>query len=202
MNPLKTAAENAQLLRQQINQTELQLQNLKVQLHDAEVAVHEDRQLPSNGVHERDDGNGPVSANSMRVSDKTSMRLKEPGASDTPSESTRRWPLEQDEYRRYGRQLIMPQVGLKGQLRLKQAKVLIVGVGGLGCPAAAYLAGVGVGTLGLVDGDTVEISNLHRQIAHSTSRVGWSKVDSAHEFLQSYVSSLAVFRSTSNSLSV
>ena len=73
-----------------------------------------------------------------------------------------------------------------GQLRLKNAKVLIIGAGGLGCPAAAYIAGSGVGTLGLVDGDTVELSNLHRQILHSTARVGMKKVDSAVEFLRSY----------------
>lgn len=70
------------------------------------------------------------------------------------------------------------------QLRLKQSRVLVVGAGGLGCPAAAYLAGAGVGTLGLVDGDTVEPSNLHRQIAHSTDRVGVSKVLSAVHYLQ------------------
>lgn len=62
---------------------------------------------------------------------------------------------------------------------MKNASVLIVGVGGLGCPAAAYLAGAGVGTIGLVDGDVVEESNLHRQILHSTPRVGMTKVDSA-----------------------
>lgn len=71
-----------------------------------------------------------------------------------------------------------------GQLRLKKASVLIVGAGGLGCPAAMYLAGAGVGTIGLVDGDVVEASNLHRQIAHSTERVGMFKVDSAIASLQ------------------
>ena len=73
-----------------------------------------------------------------------------------------------------------------GQLRLKAASVLIVGAGGLGCPAAAYVAGAGVGTLGIVDGDIVETSNLHRQVLHNTAKVGMKKVDSAVEFLTSY----------------
>ena len=77
-------------------------------------------------------------------------------------------------------QLISPQ----GQLSLKSASVLIVGVGGLGCPAASYLAGAGVGTVGLMDGDTVELSNLHRQILHTTQRIGKLKVESARDSLQ------------------
>ncbi|KAI3320104.1 adenylyltransferase [Xylariaceae sp. AK1471] len=93
-----------------------------------------------------------------------------------------KWPLKEEEYARYGRQLILPSIGIKGQLRLKSAAVLIVGAGGLGCPAAAYLAGAGVGTLGVMDGDTVEVSNLHRQIAHSTARIGLKKVDSLVEY--------------------
>ncbi len=71
-----------------------------------------------------------------------------------------------------------------GQLQLKNAAVLIVGAGGLGCSAAAYLAGAGVGTLGIADGDTVELSNLHRQIGHATSRVGMGKADSLIRFLR------------------
>lgn len=92
------------------------------------------------------------------------------------------WPLAEPDYERYGRQLILPQLGLGGQLRLRSAAVLVVGAGGLGCPAAAYLAGAGVGTLGIVDGDTVDVSNLHRQVAHATSRVGMLKVDSLAEY--------------------
>ncbi|KAH7134214.1 hypothetical protein EDB81DRAFT_93629 [Dactylonectria macrodidyma] len=95
-----------------------------------------------------------------------------------------KWPLEAHEYERYSRQMIVPNFGLQGQLRLKKARVLLVGAGGLGSPAAAYLAGSGIGSLGLVDGDEVEVSNLHRQIAHSTGRVGISKVRSAIAYLK------------------
>lgn len=89
-----------------------------------------------------------------------------------------KYPLEAEEYTRYGRQLILPSHGLQGQLNLKSSRVLIVGAGGLGCPAAAYLAGAGAGTLGVVDGDTVERSNLHRQIMHRTSTIGMNKAAS------------------------
>lgn len=77
----------------------------------------------------------------------------------------------------------MPSLDI-GQLRLKDTSVLIVGIGGLGCPAAYYLAGAGVGTLGLMDGDKVETSNLHRQILHSSATVGQLKVFSAIENLR------------------
>lgn len=70
---------------------------------------------------------------------------------------------------------------------MRDARVLIVGVGGLGCPAAAYLVGAGIGTVGLVDGDVVEESNLHRQILHSTARIGMTKVESAMVALKSCV---------------
>jgi molybdopterin/thiamine biosynthesis adenylyltransferase len=75
--------------------------------------------------------------------------------------------------------------------------VLIVGLGGLGCPAAAYLAGAGIGTLGLMDGDTVDMSNLHRQILHSTERIGMMKVESAEVALKSYVQGNSVCVSNS-----
>ncbi|KAK8089035.1 Urmylation protein [Apiospora hydei] len=97
-------------------------------------------------------------------------------------ESPWKWPLQQQEYERYARQLILPSVGIAGQLRLKSAAVLVVGAGGLGCPAATYLAGAGVGVLGLVDGDIVEVSNLHRQTAHSHTKIGMNKVDSLAEY--------------------
>ena len=92
--------------------------------------------------------------------------------------------LSNDEILRYSRHLIMPEVGMEGQERLKAAKVLCVGAGGLGSPLALYLAAAGVGTLGLVDFDVVDYTNLQRQILHSTSDVGRKKLDSAAEKLR------------------
>jgi molybdopterin/thiamine biosynthesis adenylyltransferase/rhodanese-related sulfurtransferase len=89
--------------------------------------------------------------------------------------------LTNDEVLRYSRHLIMPEVGMEGQLKLKQARVLCVGAGGLGSPLALYLAAAGVGTLGIVDFDVVDFSNLQRQILHSTADVGRKKLDSAAE---------------------
>ena len=87
--------------------------------------------------------------------------------------------LTPDELRRYGRHLVLDEVGVDGQKKLKAAKVLLVGAGGLGSPAALYLAAAGVGTLGLVDFDEVDITNLQRQIIHGTRDVGRPKLDSA-----------------------
>jgi len=91
--------------------------------------------------------------------------------------------LTTDELARYSRHLILPEVGEEGQRKLKAAKVLCVGTGGLGSPLAFYLAAAGVGTLGLVDFDVVDASNLQRQIIHSTADVGRKKLDSAAEKL-------------------
>jgi adenylyltransferase/sulfurtransferase len=88
-------------------------------------------------------------------------------------------PLSRDEILRYSRHLVLPGVGVDGQRRIKAARVLLVGAGGLGSPAALYLAAAGVGTIGLVDFDVVDVSNLQRQVLHGTSAVGRSKLESA-----------------------
>ena len=87
--------------------------------------------------------------------------------------------LTRDELVRYSRHLTLPDIGLDGQRRLKAARVLCIGAGGLGSPAMMYLAAAGVGTIGLVDEDAVDLSNLQRQIVHGTSDVGRPKLDSA-----------------------
>ncbi len=92
--------------------------------------------------------------------------------------------LNEEQIDRYSRQILLPQVGGKGQQKLLDAKVLVIGVGGLGSPVAAYLAGAGVGTLGIVDSDAVEVNNLHRQIIYSTDDVGKRKVVAAKERLE------------------
>lgn len=88
-----------------------------------------------------------------------------------------------DEYRLYQRQIVLPEVGLEGQRKLKELSVLIVGVGGLGCPSALYLATSGIGRIGLVDGDTVEASNLHRQVLYGVDDIGRPKTQVAAERL-------------------
>ena len=91
--------------------------------------------------------------------------------------------LTTDDLSRYSRHLILPEVGMEGQQKLKAARVLCVGTGGLGSPLALYLAAAGIGTLGLVDFDVVDASNLQRQIIHSTKDIGRKKLDSAEEKL-------------------
>jgi sulfur-carrier protein adenylyltransferase/sulfurtransferase len=92
--------------------------------------------------------------------------------------------LTREELVRYNRQIILPQVGERGQRALKDSRVLLVGTGGLGSPVALYLAAAGLGTIGLVDFDAVDLSNLHRQILHGSRAVGSSKTDSARDRLQ------------------
>src|SRR5205085_3236934 len=92
--------------------------------------------------------------------------------------------LSADELQRYSRHLIMPEVTADGQRRLKAARVLCIGAGGLGSPVALYLAAAGVGTIGIVDFDEVDLSNLQRQILHGTKDVGRGKVESAQDRLR------------------
>jgi len=87
--------------------------------------------------------------------------------------------LNPEQFERYSRHVLIPEVGEEGQLKLLDSKVLLIGAGGLGSPAAVYLAAAGVGTLGIIDADVVDVSNLQRQIVHTVDRVGQPKVDSA-----------------------
>ncbi len=105
-------------------------------------------------------------------------------AGGSPSGDPASTELNNDEVRRYSRHLIMPEVGVEGQRKLKQSKVLCIGAGGLGSPASLYLAAAGVGTLGLVDFDTVDYSNLQRQVLFSTDDVGRPKIKAATDRLK------------------
>jgi adenylyltransferase/sulfurtransferase len=87
----------------------------------------------------------------------------------------------EEQLQRYSRHIILPEVGGKGQKKISAAKVILVGAGGLGCPVGYYLAAAGVGTIALVDNDSVELSNLQRQIAHSVKTLGVNKADSAKQ---------------------
>jgi len=92
--------------------------------------------------------------------------------------------LSADQRERYSRHFLLPEIGLEGQQKLLDAKVLLLGAGGLGSPTALYLAAAGVGTLGIVDSDVVDLSNLQRQVIHTTDRIGVAKVDSAEEAIK------------------
>ncbi|KAL8901336.1 MAG: hypothetical protein Q9207_005250 [Kuettlingeria erythrocarpa] len=158
---MEAAGAAVNRLRSQIAQTESQLERLKRQLAKAEEEQQENSLKDPKHKLQHTNGDGQISLNGESL-----------------------WPLSAEDYKRYGRQLILPQIGLEGHVKLSAASVLIVGLGGLGCPAAAYLAGAGVGTIGLIDGDTVDASNLHRQIIHNTSTIGKYKVNSALQYLQ------------------
>ncbi|WP_292898556.1 molybdopterin-synthase adenylyltransferase MoeB [Nitratireductor sp.] len=88
-------------------------------------------------------------------------------------------PLSESELERYARHIVLPEIGGAGQQKLKKARVLVIGAGGLGAPVLAYLAAAGIGTLGVIDDDIVSLSNLQRQVIHDTDGVGLSKVESA-----------------------
>jgi sulfur-carrier protein adenylyltransferase/sulfurtransferase len=93
-------------------------------------------------------------------------------------------PLTSEQIQRYSRHFLLPHVGEKGQRKLLRSKVLLIGAGGLGSPTALYLAAAGIGTLGLMDGDVVDVSNLQRQVLHTTASIGRPKVDSGAETIQ------------------
>lgn len=206
MSSLEDMDAHIALLRKQISATEAQLTSLQQQLSQAENRVDTARLLevsyqggfPAEWIGETlsvltEDIDGSdiyagsvahgADAHGIATNVRQQAGIGEHHFVSPEPAGSGRWPLSSEEYKRYGRQMIISEVGLHGQLRLKRARVLIVGVGGLGCPAATYLAGAGVGTIGLMDGDIVEVSNLHRQIAHSTAKVGRSKVDSAYQYL-------------------
>src|SRR5438067_10911311 len=92
--------------------------------------------------------------------------------------------MNKDELLRYSRQISLREIGEDGQRRLKSARVLCIGAGGLGSPATLYLAAAGIGTIGIVDNDVVDLSNLHRQLLHRTTDVGRNKTESAREHLE------------------
>src|ERR1700760_5160942 len=92
--------------------------------------------------------------------------------------------LSDDEVERYARHIVLRELGGPGQARLKAARVLVIGAGGLGSPLILYLAAAGIGTIGVVDDDVVELSNLQRQVAHSTAEIGVAKAESAAQAAQ------------------
>ncbi|XP_052869611.1 adenylyltransferase and sulfurtransferase MOCS3 [Anopheles cruzii] len=100
--------------------------------------------------------------------------------------------LNNDEIARYSRQIILSEIGVQGQLKLKKASVLVVGAGGLGCPSALYLAGAGIGRIGVLDYDEVELTNLHRQLLHTEATVGLTKVASVQSYLEQLNSQIEI----------
>lgn len=102
--------------------------------------------------------------------------------------------LSDQQLERYARHVVLDEVGEEGQLRLLQAKVLVIGAGGLGAPLALYLAAAGIGTIGIVDDDTVDLSNLQRQIIHGTPDIGRAKVDSAADTIAQLNPEIRVIR--------
>lgn len=128
------------------------------------------------------------------VGEKDTISIVPSVAGGSPAVESPTADLTNDEVRRYSRHLIMPEVGVEGQRKLKAARVLCIGAGGLGSPASLYLAAAGVGTLGLVDFDTVDFSNLQRQILFSTNDVGRPKLRAASDRLQGLNPNIRVVR--------
>lgn len=112
-----------------------------------------------------------------------SASCRMPSRSESVIDSDRLRPLTPEQQQRYSRNMLVPDVGMVGQQRLCASRILLVGAGGLGSPAALYLAAAGVGTVGIVDDDVVDVSNLQRQVLHTTAEVGQWKTDSARQAL-------------------
>lgn len=128
-----------------------------------------------------------LSADSLiKLGFKNVMSLREgfKGWKDSSGKVEMPQQVDTDFEHRYRRHFLVPQIGREGQRKLNRAKVLVIGAGGLGCPSALYLAASGVGTIGIIDDDIVELSNLQRQVLHTSSRLGSSKVDSAIQTLR------------------
>ena len=118
---------------------------------------------------------------SVRDADVVSIVPSIAGGAEVDARDVKEVDFSNDELLRYSRHIVMPEVGLEGQKKLRAAGVLLIGAGGLGSPLALYLAAAGVGRLGIVDFDVVDVTNLHRQILHSTGDIGRSKLESARE---------------------
>ena len=130
-------------------------------------------------VYKNDDDIRHLDREGTGLADGDSLSIVPSIAGGSPATGLEAAPLTKDELQRYARHLILPEVGAEGQAKLKASRVLLVGTGGLGSPAALYLAAAGVGTLGLVDFDVVDESNLHRQVLFGTSDVGRPKLEVA-----------------------
>ncbi|GAA5916263.1 HesA/MoeB/ThiF family protein [Sporobolomyces salmoneus] len=132
------------------------------------------------------------SSNSTSSKNSETASTSTPNGTETIRGSQKEWPLSLREYKRYGRQMLINPIGLPGQLKLKRAHILVVGAGGLGCPVLLYLAAAGVGEITILDHDTVELSNLHRQVLHTEERVGMSKAQSAKIALEALNSDIEI----------
>ncbi|KAJ8393014.1 hypothetical protein AAFF_G00069180 [Aldrovandia affinis] len=143
--------------------------SLKEQLleRDKEIAVLKDKLAQLQTLHR---SNKPLNELQEKVTTLPPLKAKT--------------TLTNEEIMRYSRQLLLPEFGVQGQLKLSQASVLVVGCGGLGCPLAQYLAAAGIGRLGLLDYDEVELSNLHRQILHGEDTRGQPKALSAAQAIR------------------
>ncbi|CAB3986945.1 adenylyltransferase and sulfurtransferase MOCS3 [Paramuricea clavata] len=154
--------ENIQQLREKLDHTTSKLNQMKQLLSEKGICLDE-----------LDDG---ISTDSQPIATPKEKKLK----------------LTNSDIMRYSRQLVLPEIGVQGQLKLNNMSVLIVGAGGLGCPVAVYLTAAGIGHIGLVDYDDVELNNLHRQVLHSEMKVNWSKVHSARTTLSQLNTSVQI----------